>query len=243
MSAAPELSIVIPAHNEATLIGDTVRAWDAETRRLGVTHEILVYDDGSVDETGSVLTGLAGDVPGLVVVRHSNRGHGPTILRGYRDARGVFVLQVDADDEVGVEPFESLWMARHDCDLQIGRRLDRGQAPGRRALSWCSRVMIGALFGRGIRDVNSPYRLMRRTALDALVAVVPDDTFSPNTAISGLAVRNRLRVREVDVRVRRRGSRGAANWRVWAAARLSFVQHLAIARRARASTVGPQRRT
>lgn len=245
MSAAPELSIVIPAYNEAGIVGDTLRVWDAEARGLGIAHEILVYDDGSTDETRAVLTSLAREMPALVVGYHANRGHGPTVLAGYREAAGTWVFQVDADDEVGPEPFEAFWRARHDYDLQIGHRRDRAQTLGRRVLSWGSRTMVGVLFGTGISDVNTPYRLMRRSALASLLSVVPEDTFAPNVAISGLAVLRGLRVREVDVRARSQTSRAAANWGALAAARLSIVQHLAIARRARAGSdeVGRHRRT
>jgi hypothetical protein len=55
---------------------------------------------------------------------------------------------------------------------------------------------VHLLLGRGVRDVNSPYRLMRREAVAPLLALVPQDAFAPNTLLSGLAARAGLRILE-----------------------------------------------
>src|SRR5262249_56214122 len=101
----PELSIVMPVYNEAAVIGDVVTSWLRELERLGIGYEFLAYDDGSRDESGRILERLGERVPGLVVSSQANAGHGSTILRGYREARGDWVFQVDSDDEIGPANF------------------------------------------------------------------------------------------------------------------------------------------
>ena len=88
MPETPALTLVMPVYNEAAAIGGVVRSWAAELDRLGIDYEMRVYDDGSRDQSAAVLEQLSNEVPRLLVTRHSNRGHGPTILRGYREARG-----------------------------------------------------------------------------------------------------------------------------------------------------------
>jgi dolichol-phosphate mannosyltransferase len=245
MSGAPELSIVVPAHNEAPAIAGMIRGWDRYLRRLDVSYEILVYDDGSTDGTWAVLADLASALPALKVRHHANRGHGPTILSGYREAHGQWVLQVDADDEVGPAAFERFWRGRTEYDLLVGRRQRRSLSLRRRWLTWACRTVVRILFGKGLRDVNSPYRLMRREALVEWLASLPADIFAPNAAISGLALRGKYRVVEMDVGHVATTRRRPAGWSTLAAAKVSFAQLLAVAEHSRttAASVGYQRTT
>jgi dolichol-phosphate mannosyltransferase len=233
--AQPELSIVMPVYNEGAVIAEVVTSWLQELDRLGVDYEFLAYDDGSRDETGRILERLADDQPGLVVTRKANSGHGPTILRGYREARGEWVFQVDSDDEMGPEHFEGLWARRDDFDLLVGRRQHRDSPLARRLVTAVSRATVWTLFGHAVTDVNTPYRLMRRSSLESILAVIPAETFAPNVIISGLAARRGLRVREVWVphRGRRTGTVSIVKWRLWKAAARAFGQTVTAALRAR----------
>ena len=233
--AQPDLSIVMPVYNEGAVIATVVTSWLHELERLGIDYEFLAYDDGSRDETGPILERLAEDQPGLVVTRKANSGHGPTILRGYGEARGEWVFQVDSDDEMGPEHFAGLWTQRDDYDLLVGRRQHRDSPLARRLITAVSRATVWALFGHAVTDVNAPYRLMRRSGLNAILGLIPADTFAPNVIVSGLAARRGLRVREVWVphRGRRTGTVSIVKWRLWKAAARAFGQTVAIAFRAR----------
>ena len=230
----PELSIVMPVYNEAAVIAEVVTAWLHELERLGIDCEFLAYDDGSRDETLRILERLAERQPGLVVTSQANSGHGPTILRGYREARGEWVFQVDSDDEMGPEHFAGLWEQRQDYDLLVGRRHHRDSPLARRLITFLSRATVWTLFGRAVTDVNAPYRLMRRSCLAALLSTIPAETFAPNVIISGLAARQGLRVREVSVphRGRRTGTVSIVKWGLWKSAVRAFGQTLTVALRA-----------
>jgi len=231
----PEVSIVMPVYNEAAVIAEVVTSWLQELARLGIDYEFLAYADGSRDETGRILERLVERQPRLVVTSQANSGHGPTILRGYREARGEWVFQVDSDDEMGPEHFAGLWEQREDYDLLVGRRHRRDSPLARRLIAALSRATVWTLFGRAVTDVNAPYRLMRRSCLAALLSAIPAETFAPNVIISGLAARQGLRVREVWVphRGRRTGTVSIVKWRLWKAALRAFGQTLAVALRAR----------
>ena len=196
---SPALTIVMPVYNEAAAIGDVVRAWAAELDRLGIDYEMRVYDDGSRDASASVLEELSQEVPRLLVTRHSNRGHGPTILRGYREAKGDWVFQTDSDGEMEPHSFSLLWDRRNDYDFLLGIRGGRVWTPPRWVMTRASRLAVRMLFGKGVLDVNTPYRLMRRERLAPLLAKLPDDLFAPNVILSGLAVRHHLRIYQTEV--------------------------------------------
>lgn len=124
---AIELSVVIPAYNEAAIIGDTVRRVATYLAAQG-HHELIVVDDGSRDATASIVEALA-DVHGNVrLVRNpDNRGKGYAIRNGVLHARGAYVLYTDADlvyPIEGVAPF--LAALRAGADIAIGSRSHAG---------------------------------------------------------------------------------------------------------------------
>ena len=115
----PELTVVVPAYNEGGGLGRVIRDWSEALDRLNIDHILHVYDDGSRDDTPDVLREAAVGNPRIRVTRHNNIGHGPTVLRGYRDAAGEWILQIDGDDNIGPEPY-GIALARLHC----GRALD-----------------------------------------------------------------------------------------------------------------------
>jgi glycosyltransferase involved in cell wall biosynthesis len=225
------LSVVIPAYNEQDLIEEVLLEWVDVLSQLGVRWEIRVYDDGSRDRTATILEGVARRVPGVVPVRQSNRGHGPTILRGYAEARGEWVLQVDSDGEIPAIHLVELWRNR-EADLVLGVRVGRQAPIGRRIITGVSAAAVRLLFGRGIRDVNTPYRLYRRSSLKRLLLGLPPDLFAPNVVLSGRAVRAGMHVVQVPVphRGRRAGTGHLGSLRAWKAAVRSLLQTWRVSR-------------
>jgi glycosyltransferase involved in cell wall biosynthesis len=216
--STPALTIVMPVCNEEARVAEVVRDWVRELTRLRIDYCLRIYDDGSTDETPRILAELVRSEPRVVATRQENRGHGPTILLGYREARGEWVLQVDGDGELPADAFGALWERRDEYDFLVASRLGRRAPLVRRLVTVASRITVWALFGTGIGDVNSPYRLMRRSRIEPLLAHLPAEPFAPNVLLSGLASRAGLRVYERPVPHRRpsprRGSlRGARLWR------------------------------
>ena len=196
---ARELALVLPAFDEAARVGAVIAEWDAVLAALGLDYEIHVYDDGSRDATPEILAGCAARHPRVSVIRQANRGHGPTLLRAYREAGAEWIFQADADGEIPAEAFGALWERREQADLVLGRRAGRPQRAARRAVSALARAAVRALAGRGAGDVNVPFRLLRRSRWAPLLAELPDDLFAPNVAITALALARGWRVAEVAV--------------------------------------------
>lgn len=202
MPPEPMLSIVVPAYNEGAIIARTIddlRAAIAD-RLDGV--EIVVVDDASTDATGAVLDRLAAADPRLVVVHAEvNRGHGPSVRRGLDRARGEWILQLDADGEIAPADFWALWAERGRGSVIVGYRVDR-RSPGHRiALNRLARWTVrGLASGRRLRDVNAPFKLVRREVWDDLRPAFPAAPAVPSILLLlGAAVRGR-RIVEVPVR-------------------------------------------
>ena len=108
-----KLYIVIPAYNEAENIAACVRDWYPIVERYGGEgSRLVVIDDGSKDETFSILSAFAKDRPLLLPLTKENGGHGSAVLYGYRYAieNGAdFIFQTDADGQTDPNEFEAFW--------------------------------------------------------------------------------------------------------------------------------------
>jgi glycosyltransferase involved in cell wall biosynthesis len=227
---ARELALVLPAFDEASRIGAVIAEWDETLTALGVDYEIHVYDDGSRDATPEVLAACAGRLPRLRVTRQANRGHGPTILRGYREVRAQWIAQADADGEIPAASFAALWERRRAADLVLGQRQGRPQRAARRAVSAVARAAVRVRGGGTAADVNVPFRLLRAARWAPLLAELPADLFAPNVALTALALARGWRVVEVPVpHVTRRDDAGTlVSGRLARGAARSLIETLAL---------------
>ncbi len=229
-----DLSVVMPVYNEAEAIGPVLEKWRAMLDALAIRYRIRVYNDGSKDATGSILSTIAEQSDGrILAITKPNSGHGPTILQGYREAveDSDWVFQIDSDDEMGPESFPALWNAREDYDFLLGQRDGRRQPLPRKVISFVSRLCVRLFYKQGVWDVNAPYRLMRASAFAEFYTAIPADTFAPNVILSGLAAREGLRLLEVPVpqHDRTTGEVSIKKWKLLKAAARSFAQTIAFA--------------
>ena len=102
----PRVSVIIPVHNRADLIGATLQSVLAQTR---LPEEVFVIDDGSTDATAEVVakftqkSGGGGISGGIRLVRQENAGPSAARNHGLSLARGEYIAFLDADD---------LWLPR-----------------------------------------------------------------------------------------------------------------------------------
>jgi dolichol-phosphate mannosyltransferase len=223
----PDCAVVMPVYNEEGVIAEVIDKWTAMLSRVVKRFEIHAYNDGSRDQTLSILYQLQQTNPHLVVYDKPNSGHGPTVIKGYREAsEAEWIFQMDSDDELGPKPFETLWKQRESYDFLIGRRTGRDQLLARRIMTHVSRLLIELLYGKGVYDVNCPYRLMRSEPFRACFFSLPERTFAPNLIVTGYAVIKGMACFEVDVpfRGRRTGEVSIKKWRLMKAAVTALLQ-------------------
>lgn len=224
-----DLAVVMPVYNEQDCIAGVVESWRRELTSLGISYHILVLNDGSTDGTAARLQSFAG-APDVRVTNKANSGHGPTILMGYHRAIDLadWVFQCDSDDEMKPEHFASLWSERGRYDALFGMRLNREQNLGRRIISAVSRLTVQILFGKGVVDVNVPFRLIKAELLGQIVRQIPPDTFAPNVIIAGSIAKGRLRIynHPIPHESRKTGTVSIVRWKLWKSAFRSLLQTL-----------------
>lgn len=190
LTRANECAFVMPVYNEAGCIEQVCREWLNEAGKRN--HRLIVVDDGSTDDTPTVLQRLAQQEPLLTVVRTLNGGHGSAVLRGYREALHTgspWVFQVDSDGQFRAEDFYKLWDRRFDSDFILGVRAARKDPAYRKYLSKAHRSLLSAIFGVNTVDPNIPYRLMKASVLHELMSYLPEPVFAPNVFLAVLAAR------------------------------------------------------
>ena len=158
-----EVSIVIPAFNEAEAIRDVVLGLREVLQTAGFAYEILVVDDGSSDATAAQAAAA-----GATVVQHShNRGYGSSLKTGILQARYDLVAITDAD---GTYPAERLPELITLCDrfhMVVGARTGkyhRGHLI-KRIGRYFFRLLSEFAAGQKIPDINSGMRVFRRSDL------------------------------------------------------------------------------
>jgi len=138
------LSVVVPAYNEEQTVAGVLRAHVDLGRRLAGEVEVVVCDDGSTDGTPAAIAAAAADRPEIRILHNrKNAGIPATMKRLYAEARGDWVYFTPADGQVPVGALETMWNARDDMALVVGRRVPRRDP--------LSRVLIAELYSAGLR--------------------------------------------------------------------------------------------
>lgn len=199
----PELSVVIPAYNEADRLGPTLLRVLEYLRAEGLDGELIVVDDGSEDGTAELARGV--DPAVQVIELGENRGKGAAVRAGMLAARGEQVLFSDADLATPIEEFPKLQahLAR-GCDIAIASRglpesdIRVRQHPVRELMGRTFNVVVRTLAMSGIKDTQCGFKLFTRAAAQDLFSRSTVDGFAFDVEVL-LMARGRYRVAEVPV--------------------------------------------
>lgn len=160
-----ELSVVIPAYNEAATVGGVVSGHRSMAASLASSFEVVVCDDGSTDDTWSALAAAGETIPELRLIRHdANLGITRAMKRLYAEARGEWVYFAPADGQVPAEALEIMWQARREAALVVGRRIPRRDPGSRVLIAQLYSALLRGLFRLPVKDIDS-VKLYRREEL------------------------------------------------------------------------------
>lgn len=196
-----DLIAVIPVYNEEEIIEKVLLDWLKVFSGLNIDFEIHVYNDGSRDNTSKILDELSKKYSEIIVHHKKNSGHGPTLSRAYKENinNAQWLFQTDSDNEISPENFEKLWNKRQDADILSGKRIFKNKALIRKFITFVAAVLVKILFGRGISDVNVPFRLFNSEKFSNFVLNLPEKTIVPNIVLSGYACSKKYRIIEIPV--------------------------------------------
>ena len=166
-----ELSIIVPAFNEAESIPELYDALTATLQRVERSYEIIIVDDGSRDGTREVLAGLVRNDPKVrALVFRRNFGQGAAMDAGFKEAQGDVIITLDADLQNDPEDIPKLLEKMDEgFDVVTGWRLDRKDPfLSKRFPSLISNWLQKRLTGLDIHDSGCTLKCYSREAVSHL---------------------------------------------------------------------------
>jgi dolichol-phosphate mannosyltransferase len=169
-----KLSVVIPAYNEARVIGDTLDGLTQTLEREEIDYEILVIDDASTDGTARIVGERAAANDRIRCLRsHYANGFGLAVRAGLDRFQGdaVAIYMADASDDPGdLVLYHSLLKDGYDC--AFGSRFVPGAVVSGypRFKLLVNRIVnfgIRILFRHGYNDTTNAFKAYRREVIDA----------------------------------------------------------------------------
>lgn len=164
-----KLSVFFPVFNEEGNIGNTVEKAINVLNRLKIEYEIIIVNDGSIDNTAQVVDSLVKKNAKIRVIHHpQNLGYGEALKSGFYNARYDTVVYTDGDGQFDFSEVTKFLEKIENNDLVIGYRKKR-QDPFFRILfkqGW--KLSLWAMFGSTLKDVDCGFKMIRREVLEKI---------------------------------------------------------------------------
>lgn len=197
------LYIVIPAYNEEANIEQCINNWyPVVEKHNGGDSRLVIIDDGSKDNTFSVMQEYAKTRPLFQPLTKTNGGHGHTVLYGYRYAieKGAdYIFQTDSDGQTNPTEFDQFWAANEEYDAVIGNRVVRGDGKDRKFVENTVCFLLRLIFGVKVKDANAPFRLMKTSLVDKYIRKLPEDFNIPNIMFTTYFVYHHEKVKFIPI--------------------------------------------
>lgn len=194
--ATTKVSVIIPAYNEAQTIGDLV----SKIVELYPEFEVIVINDGSIDDTDAVARGAGAHV-------HShphNIGNGAAIKSGIRIASGDILVFMDADLQHDPEEIRKTLKYFPDYDMVVGARSSGDQASLGRAFGNTIYNYLASYVAKfTVSDLTSGFRAIKADIARNFLYLLPNTYSYPTTLTLGV-LRTGRSVKYVPIRIHKR---------------------------------------
>jgi dolichol-phosphate mannosyltransferase len=168
-SPPPEISLVVPAYNEAESLVPLASTITEALAALDLPYELLIVDDGSRDHTARVLRELAAKQPEVRTIRFRyNAGQSAALDAGFKRARGQVVVTLDADLQNDPYDIPRVLEMLKDYDVVCGIRQGRQDTWLRRVSSTFANGLRRRVLHDDIVDVGCSLRAYRRHCLASI---------------------------------------------------------------------------
>lgn len=205
----PFLSVIIPAHNEAERLPVTLIDIDNHLSRAEYSSEIIIVDDGSTDDTATIVEKFSHTIPTLRLVKGEggNNGKGNAVRRGMRESKGNVRLFMDADNATRLIEFDNfLQHFKSGYSIVIGSRAIRGavltppQSFIRRMFGQLGSLLVRLLRLTDIHDTQCGFKCYSEEAANDIFSRVCTDGWGFDIETLALGERLGYRIKEVPIR-------------------------------------------
>jgi len=168
----PELSVVIPCHNEAENLRPLLAAIHAALDPLALDFEVVITDDCSSDDSWRVLRELSVNDPRVRAQRFKfNCGESAASWAGMQIARGRYIATLDADLQNDPKDLPAMLKALKNYDCVCGTRVEtraKGDSWLRIVSSRIANWVRNKLSGENITDAGCTYRVFKRECISRI---------------------------------------------------------------------------
>ena len=202
-----KLSVVVPAYNEAKRIVKTLTDMHNFLIKQSFDYEILVVDDGSLDNTVELVTNLKSQVKNLSVITNSeNHGKGWVVKQGMLKATGDIRLFMDADNSTTVNQimnmlpyFEQGSQAVIGSRRVEGSQIETKQSLIRDFLGGVFRFIVHTLVPVGVTDTQCGFKAFTGQAVAQIFSKQSIYRWAFDVEILALARKNGFKIKEVPI--------------------------------------------
>jgi glycosyltransferase involved in cell wall biosynthesis len=169
-----EISVLLPAYNEALQIEKCVREVDHAISSFSGSYEIIVAEDGSTDGTDCIVAGLLSSVPNLSFQHSPVRlGKGKAIKNAVSSAKGEVIVFMDVDLATSLDCLpQVIKQVEEHGGMVIGSRHVAGSRVHRRAsrtlFSLAYNLLVRVLFLDNVHDHQCGFKAMRHEVAEAI---------------------------------------------------------------------------
>ncbi len=178
-----EVSVLLPAYNEASQIEKCIREVNRAVSPLSGSYEIIVAEDGSTDGTERIVAEISRTFPQVVLLHSPVRlGKGRAITNAMNFAQGEIIVFMDVDLATSLDCLRPvLKVARENGGMVIGSRHVEGAKVKRRVsrtlFSLAYNLLVQALFLDNIRDHQCGFKAMTHDVAKSLEDVQSNGFF------------------------------------------------------------------
>ncbi len=198
------LTVVIPAFNEQESIRRVVTEIRERLQAADITHEVIVVVDGATDGTATEVAAVADKV----IDHPQQRGYGRSLKSGILAASHELIAIIDADGTYPADRLPDLVTEADRYDMVVGARSGRFYKGGlvKRMGRWVFRLLAEFSAGQTIPDINSGFRVFRRSEMIRFFPVISAG-FSFTTTSTLAYLHNDLIIRYVPIDYHKRSGR------------------------------------
>ena len=167
----PSISVFFPCYNDAGTISAMVIRALQTLREITDNYEIIVVNDGSVDDSPQILGELSCIMPSefRLITHEKNAGYGGVLRSGIAAAKKEWIVYTDGDAQYDARELKVLVeKISDDVDFVNGWKIKRRDPFHRIVIGVLYQYFIKLIFGLKIRDVDCDFRLMRREIFDVV---------------------------------------------------------------------------
>ena len=163
----------MPAHNEEPNIKEILYNVDSALKKIKINYSFIVCEDGSTDQTLSILKNLTKKLKLNIISKKNKQGYSNAIISGMKIAKSKYLMIMDSDGQCNFNEIIKFWKCRDNADIINGNRNSRQDFLYRRFYSKLALIIYRLFFNIKLKDPSFAFILMKKKVYKSLYNFTP----------------------------------------------------------------------